>query len=137
MEHSPPETLSGLTAADVMVASPKTLDADVRVATAREALAADHVQMLLLTDGRRLRGAVTSIPEQADQAAPALDYADRAPETIEPTESAEVAYERASLSPHRRVVVLGSNDELLGLVCLNSTLTRFCSGGGGRPEPRP
>ena len=129
MAQSLPESLSGLTVADVMLKTPKTLPSDTRVAVAREALADDHVQMLLLTDGRVLRGAVTSVPEHADPASPALEYADPTTDTIAPTESAEIAYERTSLNPHRRVIVLDSNGELLGLLCLAPTLTRFCRGG--------
>jgi len=123
------ESLHELTVADVMLASPKTLPVDTTVAEAREALANQHVQMLLLTEGTVFRGAVTSIPAAADPASAVLQHADATAMTIAPTASAEAAYQLASVSPHRRVVVLDSNGDLLGLVCLNPTLTRFCSGG--------
>jgi len=129
MAQSVLESLAALTVADVMLATPKTLPSDTPIAVAREALANEHVQMLLLTDGRVFRGAVTSIPEHADPASPALEYADPSTDTIAPTESAAIAYERTSGNPHRRVVVLDSNGELLGLLCLAPTLTRFCRGG--------
>jgi CBS domain-containing protein len=128
MESALLESLNQRTVADVMLATPKTLPVETTVAEAREALANEHVQMLLLTDGAVYRGAVTGIPDDADPASAVLRYADPAAETIAPTESAEVAYERARLSPSRRVVVLDENGRLLGLVCLNVTLTRFCSG---------
>jgi len=129
MEQAVPESLRGQTVADVMLATPKTLPADTTVAHARAALADDRVQMLLLTDGSVFRGAVTGIPEDADEAAAALAYADQAVETMSPSESAEAGYERTSQSPHRRVVVLGADDSLVGLLCLNPTRTHFCSGG--------
>jgi len=128
MDASSPEALRGLTARDVMLAAPKTLPCHVTVAEAREMLADDHVQMLLLTDGPVFRGAVTSLPDGADPASPALDHADPSAETIAPTESAEAAYERTSRSPYRRVIVVGPDGTLAGLLCLNPTLTRFCSG---------
>lgn len=34
--------------------------------------------------------------------------------------------ERTAANPHRRLVVIGDDEELLGLVCLNETRTRFC-----------
>jgi CBS-domain-containing membrane protein len=125
------DSLHELTVADVMLATPKTLPADTTVAEARSQLANSHVQMLLLTDGARFCGAVTAIPDDADPSAPALGHADPEAETIAPAESAETAYARASRDPHRRVIVLDSEGDLRGLVCLNPTLTRFCRGRGG------
>jgi CBS domain-containing protein len=133
MEPALQESLHDLTVADVMLAGPKTLSVDTTVAEARAALADQHVQMLLLTEGTAFRGAVTSIPDEADPASPALRFVDPAAETIAPTEPAEIAYERTGLSPYRRVVVLDSNGALVGLVCLNPTLTRFCNGDPGGP----
>jgi CBS domain-containing protein len=128
MASTVPESLRGRTVADVMLASPKTLPPDASVADAREALADEHVHMLLFADGGSFRGAVTAIPEAADPGARALDHADAGPETIAPTASAEIAYERALRTPSRRVVVLGDGGELLGLLCLKRSLTGFCDG---------
>ncbi|MFZ0343110.1 MAG: hypothetical protein WAL31_12350 [Gaiellaceae bacterium] len=133
MKGALPESLHELTVADVMLATPKTLPAATTVAEAREALANQHVQMLLLIDGTAFHGAVTNIPNDADPSSPVSEHVDAAAETLAPTESAEVAYERTSLSRHRRVVVLGANGDLLGLVCLNPTLTGFCTGRPGDP----
>ena len=128
MQGSLVDSLYELTVADVMLATPKTLPSDTTVLEAREALGRENVQMLLLSDGPVFCGAVTSIPDDADPASLVLPYANSAAETIAPTDSAKVAYERTRLSPHRRVVVLDSRGLLLGLVCLNSTLTQFCTG---------
>jgi len=66
------------------------------------------------------------VPDDADPEAPALAFADPDPETISPGESAQSAFERTAGSPHRRVVVLGDDGALLGLLCLNMAGTRFC-----------
>jgi CBS domain-containing protein len=127
METSPPESLRGLSVADVMLPTPKTLPSRATVADARRALGNQHVQMLLLTDGSVFRGAVTGIPDHADPLSPALAHADPAPETIPPTESAELGFTRTSRNPHRRLIVLDGDGTLLGLLCLNTTLTHFCT----------
>jgi CBS domain-containing protein len=129
VETSLLESLRGLTVADVMLTAPKTLPPDTSVAVAREALADDHVQILLLGDGRDFRGAVTAIPERADAAAPALGYADAGAETIAPTETAEAGYERARRTPTRRVIVLDRGGQLVGLLCLKRSLSGFCTSG--------
>jgi hypothetical protein len=131
VETSSPLSLRGLSVADVMLATPKTLPSETTVADARVALANEHVQMLLLTDGSVFRGAVTNIPEHADPAGAALEYADPDAETIAPTESAETGYTLTSRQPRRRVIVLGQEGALLGLLCLDETRTRFCAGPAG------
>jgi hypothetical protein len=84
---------------------------------------------VLLADERHFRGAITAIPDGAEVDEPALTYAEPAPETIEPTATNEVAFQRATDSAHRRVIVLGPDDELLGLLCLNASRTSFCQTG--------
>jgi CBS domain-containing protein len=133
MEGALPESLHELTVADVMLGNPKTIPSGTTVGEAREALSDHHVQMLLLVDGTAFQGAVTSIPDDADPGSLVSEYVDPTTETLAPTESAEVAYERTSLSPRRRVVVLGEDGDLLGLVCLNPALTGFCTGRPGDP----
>ena len=118
-----------------MLATPKTLPSRTTVADARLALANEHVQMLLFTDGVVFRGAVTDIPEHADPTVAALAYADLDAETIAPTESAETAFRLTSGNPHRRVIVLGEDGALLGLLCLNKTRTRFCVPRDGSAGP--
>src|SRR5262245_24009215 len=110
-----------------MLATPKTLPSDVTVSEARVALANDGVQMLVLVDGARFAGAIIDIPADADPNGRALQYATSA-ETIDPDEDATVAFERAGRNPNRRILVLDDGGELLGLLCLDATRTRFCGG---------
>jgi CBS domain-containing protein len=112
--------------ADLMLRNPKTLPADASVADVRTVLDNPRVQLVLLADGQRFRGAVAELPAGADPEAPALDFAEPSPITIRPTESADAAFAAASASPYRRAIVLDDRGNLLGLLCLNETLTRFC-----------
>jgi CBS domain-containing protein len=120
--------LAGLTAADLMLRSPKTLPGSATVQEVREVLANPRVQLVLLADGTVFRGALTTVPAGARDDEHAVGYATAA-ETIRPEAPGAVAFERANASAHRRLVVLGEDDELLGLVCLNSTRTGFCKSG--------
>jgi CBS domain-containing protein len=113
-------------AADLMLRNPKTLAGDASVAEVREQLANPKVQMVLLTDGQAFRGAVTTVPDDAAPTHLARDYADAEPETIPPDASADEAFERAVASPHRRVIVLDDDHNLLGLLCLKASGTGFC-----------
>ena len=119
-----------LVAADLMLRDPKTLGADASVAEVREQLADPKVQLVLLTNGRAFKGAVTHIPPDAAASDHALLYADAGVESLSPHASADEAFERASASPTRRVIVLDDDRNLLGLLCLNARRTRFC----GMPE---
>jgi CBS-domain-containing membrane protein len=115
-----------LVAADLMLRDPKTLAADASVAEVRDQLADPKVQLVLLTDGRAFKGAVTHIPPDAPPRDRALAYADDRIESISPNASADEAFERTSASPSRRVIVLDDARNLLGLLCLNANRTRFC-----------
>lgn len=115
-----------MTAADLMLRNPKTLAADASVAEVRDQLANPKVQMVLLADGPTFRGAITSLPGSAAPTDLARDYADDAPATLSPDASDAEAFERAGASPHRRVIVLDGDDNLLGLLCLNAARTGFC-----------
>ena len=115
-----------MTAADLMLRNPKTLTGNASVAEVRDQLANPKVQMVLLADGEGFRGAVTAIPDEAAPADLALDYAVDEPETLPPDASADEAFERAAANPHRRVIVLDVDDNLLGLLCLNQNRTGFC-----------
>jgi CBS domain-containing protein len=118
---------------DVMLREPKTVPWDATVDEVRGLLANPSVELLLFTEGKSFRGAVAGIPDDAAPQSLARDFADLTPETISPTESAAVAFEVTARSPHRRVVVVGNDGTLLGLVCLDRTLTRFCGVATRRP----
>jgi CBS domain-containing protein len=113
-------------AADLMLRNPKTLAGDATVAEVGELLANPRVQLVLLADGRAFKGAVTAIPAAAEPAEPALGYADISAATISPDAPAAEAFDRTAGSPSRRVVVLDEDRNLLGLLCLDPSLTRFC-----------
>ena len=83
-------------------------------------------RVVLLADGRAFKGGVTRIPADATPSDPALDYVDIEAETIPPHASADEAFERATASPCRRVIVLDDDRNLLGLLCLNTSRTGFC-----------
>lgn len=113
--------------ADVMLSRPKTVPPTATVAEVRELLANPSVQMVLIADGDRFCGAVTELPAGAEGLA--LDHADTQPDSLPPTATAEEAFARTAAHPNRRVVVLGHDGTLVGLVCLDETRTRFCGRG--------
>jgi CBS domain-containing protein len=118
-------------AADLMLRSPKTLAADATVEEVGELLANPRVQMVLLVDGPTFKGAVTGLPVGAAPADLALSYSDDDPETIAPDAPADEAFRRAAASPNRRVIVLDGDRNLVGLLCLDQSRTRFCRGRPG------
>ena len=109
-----------------MLRNPKTLPADATVADAWRALENVKVQMVLLVDGGRFRGALSRIPGSADPSGPAIDFVDDAPPTA--TEDAFVsdALDQIQHRPHGRVVVVDDDDNLVGLVCLAKDGKSFC-----------
>jgi hypothetical protein len=111
-----------------MLHTPKTLPGDATAGEVRALLENPSVQLVLLADGGVFRGAVAEVPADAPAGAAAHEFAIAGPPTIGVDDSAATAFERASGEPLRRLVVLGDGDELVGLVCLNSTRTRFCGG---------
>ncbi len=119
---------------DVMLRDPKTVPWDATVAEVRDILAKPSVELLLLAEGKHFRGAIAHVPDNADPQSPARDFADLSPETISPTETAAVAFEMTARNPQRRVVVLDDDGILLGLVCVDRTLTRFCGIATRRPS---
>ena len=120
-----------LTVADVMVRHPKTLSSSASVQDVRQQLERPSVQMVLLADDGVFRGAVTELPGEAVDDEPALPFADPAPTSLRPGDTAATAFAVTAEHPHRRVVVLGEENDLVGLVCLDQTRTRFCCGGSG------
>jgi len=113
-------------AADLMLRNPKTLAPDATVAEVRDQLDNPKVEMVLITDGRKFRGAVTALPAGAAPSDLALLYSDERPDSVAPDASAAEAFEAANASPARRVLVLDESDNLLGLLCLNAARTGFC-----------
>jgi CBS domain-containing protein len=115
-----------VSAADLMLRDPKTITAEASVGEVRELLANPKVQMILLVDGQAFKGAVTHIPAEASPRDRAVNYVDADAEFISPDASDDEAFERAAASPSRRVIVLDEDENLLGLLCLNQSRTKFC-----------
>ena len=128
-----PADLLDPTVADVVVRMPKTLPADVRLATVRTALDDDHVHMLLLTDGGTLVGTIvrSDLPEIRDDVdeldVHALPYAVLAGRTVAIDEPAEDIRRLMVDRGQRRLAALDAEGTLLGLLCLKRRLTAFCS----------
>jgi CBS domain-containing protein len=119
---------------DVMLRDPKTVPWDATVEEVRGVLDNPSVELLVLAEGDRFRGAIAHIPDDADPQSPAREFADLAPETISPTETAAVAFEVTARNPQRRVVVVDDEGTLLGLVCVDRTRSRFCGIATRRPS---
>lgn len=113
---------------DVMLRNPKTLESDVTVAEARAALEREGTYAVLLVDGSRFRGAVTTIPADADPGDPALRFVDEAAAVVREDTPVTDALALLDEKAHGRVVVL-DGERLVGLVCLTEDGKRFC----GRP----
>ena len=109
-----------------MLRNPKILTAESSVAEVRQQLANPKVQMVLLADGPAFRGAVTHIPAEASPRDRAVNYVDPNAEVVSPRASDDEAFARAAASPNRRAIVLDDDGNLLGLLCLNQSRTKFC-----------
>jgi CBS domain-containing protein len=124
------------TVADVMVRRPKTLPADATVADARKALEHASVKLLLLVDGSRFRAALSVIPTAAESSEPAITYADDETPIATGDLPVSAALERLEHRPNGRLVVLGDQQELLGLVCLTTDGKSFCGTPSTAAVPR-
>jgi hypothetical protein len=124
-----PAWSDGQVVADLVLRNPKTLPGDASLAEARAVLENPRVQLVLLGDGTAFRGAISELPAEADPAASAYEFAERSR-----TDCADrIRCHRvcvAAANPHRRVIVLDAGENLLGLLCLNVKLTRFCGAAG-------
>jgi CBS domain-containing protein len=116
-----------------MVRAPQTLPVDVTVAEAYRALAGGHVHMLLLTDGRTLLGTLLHDDLAAATAAGvsgsdlALPLATLRGRTVLPDASATEVERELSERGSRRLAVVDSAGDLLGLLCLKRRGRGFCS----------
>lgn len=120
--------LSG-TVADHLVRLPKTLPLTTTVAEARAEFSDDHLHMLLLTSNGFLLG--TLVPadlldvDSDDDLA--LVYASVSGRTVPPTVNAEVMRRVLVSRGERRRAVVDRDGRLVGLLCLKSRLTGYCS----------
>jgi CBS domain-containing protein len=119
---------AGLEAAAIMHQRVSSLPASVTVGEVRAYFAeSTSRQLAVLADGDRYAGsiAVTTLPEAADAAEPAVHFAAREP-TVPPTAPADEARDIALDDPTHRLPVVDDDGRLLGIVAIDHTLTRFC-----------
>ena len=119
------------TVGEVMLRRPKTLPADATVADAREAFGNKSVQVLLLVDGDYFYGAVTELPAYAQPGDALLTFADDSTPIVSEDLPVSVALDSLDDRPHGRLIVLGEDNRLAGLVCLAKVGVTFC---GGPPD---
>ncbi len=117
-----------MTVREAMLESPKTMPCDASVEQVRAALSNDHVHMVLLTEGRRLVGTVTTadLPPSGTQGA-ALDWSTLAGRTVSPDAPTSQARDLLLQREIRRLAVVDESGFLLGLLCLKRRRTGFCS----------
>jgi CBS domain-containing protein len=116
------------TVGEVMLRTPTTLPAEAPVAAVAAWLAGPHRHLALLTAGGRLVGTVaTDDLVGADPGDLALRRAVLAGRTVGPDASAEETRRAMLEESRRRLVVVGPDGELLGLLCLKHHGRDFCT----------
>lgn len=112
-----------------MLARPKTLPGDARVADVRAAFARPSVRTVLLADDGRFVGAIErdAVPVDAADSAPARDYIDADPLTVTPAMPMTEAMTLLEGRSEPRLIVLDEDGATLrGLLCANGSATGFC-----------
>ena len=128
------------TGADLAVRAPKVLSIEATVADVRAMFSSDHVHLVLIIDDGRL---VTTI-ERADISADTPDnelaraLGTLAGRTIDRSVRIDEGWDLLGLGQRRRLAVIDEADRLIGLLCLKSSRTGFCSdlGIAARTEDR-
>lgn len=118
-----------MTIADAMIRRPKTLPASATAGEVRAALGDDHVHMVLLADGRRLRGIIVreDLPQHLTGGEPALPFAALEGRTISSDADLEAARRTLVERGDRRLAVVDDTGALAGLLCLKRHGNGFCS----------
>lgn len=130
--------LLGMTVADVMVTTPRTMPSGTTIGDVLAVLDDDHVHMVLLTEGPTLRGTIErgDVPAElwavrgtTDTALglPALRFSSLAGRTVPPAMAASKARHLMMARGSRRSAVVDAGGALVGLLCLKRRLTGFCS----------
>jgi len=121
-----------LTVEAVMLHHPKTLPADATVADLRRLFANATIRTALLVDGPAFVATVerTDLPEAAADDEPAMAYARRDADRVEPSVLMAEAMPKLERSPEGRLVVVDADGETLrGLICLRGSADAFCVAG--------
>ena len=119
-----------LTVGEVMIARPKTMPGDARVADVRRAFENASVRTVLLAgeDGT-FAGAIDrdALPEGARDDEQAATYADTKPVTATPDMPIPEAIKLLDDQPEPRLIVLDEDGATLrGLLCFNRGSSEFC-----------
>jgi len=119
-------------ASELMISAPKTLPIDTQVEAVRRAFDDSHVHMLLLTHrgilcGTLLRGDLQpGLPPNVA----ALPLATVRGRTVRPEQRISTIHQWLVRSGQRRLAVVNDDGRLLGLLCLKSDQTGFCTDQG-------
>lgn len=125
-----PET--GRDVAHAMVRTPVLHDATASVAQARAALADPHRHMLLVVEAGRLVGTLTrdDLGAGAPDDDPALRHAQLERRTVRPDAPLDAVHAEMLAAGERRRAVVDEDGVLVGLLCLKTRGTGFCSDAG-------
>lgn len=117
-----------LTVRDVMQARPKTLAAGATVADLRRLFANPHVRTALVVEDGVFVGSIErdQLDGNLPETARAREIARPDVATIQPQASAAEAVGRLRELGAWRLVVVGADGTLEGLLCLNGDRTGFC-----------
>ncbi|WP_336215396.1 hypothetical protein [Nonomuraea sp. LPB2021202275-12-8] len=114
-----------------MIRTAKLHPVQTTVADASVALENEHVHLLLLVEGATLRGTLERRDLiEAPRGAPALRFARLSGRTIGPDESLARVHAAMVSCGRRRLAVVDPDGALLGLLCLKSKQTGFCTDQG-------
>ena len=124
-----PLTDAGPAVRDAMLFAPRSTPADTTLEQARETFSNAHVMLLLVVDeDGRFAGTVTREDLPADAAGDATvgAFARGDAPRIDPDAPIGDAVDMLRASGDRRLPVVGDDGTLQGLVCMDTSLTRFC-----------
>lgn len=127
-----------LTVADAMVTRPAVHRASATVGELRSFFDDSHVHAALLVDEGTLVGVVEAADLTADLSdpTPARSIAALDGRTIHPDARADKALQGMKRNDQRRLAVVGSERQLLGLLCLKASGLGFCSDSDVRDRNR-
>lgn len=117
-----------------MVRQPKLCPVDVTIGQVQALFQDEHVHAALVVAAGRLvsvleRADVDGLPDSAEPAAPLGRLAGR---TVSPTAPLEPTHQHMLSTGRRRLAVVDGEQQLLGLLCLKTSNTGFCSEEGVR-----
>lgn len=122
-------SMGAATVGEVMVRRPNVLPGEATVGQVRAELEDDHVHMVLLTRGARLRGTVVrgDIPDTARDAQQAVRFARLEGRTVPATAPSDAVLPWLAARSQRRLAVVDDRGLLVGLLCVKARGNGFCS----------